>query len=194
MSFGPERAGSFSALAKRVKAWGREDCMSNRGEGAIGAILSVVALVAIGAFMYWLNLESQAIEEEREAAALAALEAQRDLNAGDLLADPAGAVGRDVVIDTIAVAAGLGEGAFSMALSETVAYPVLLSPDAIQRLRMANVTNLYGGDRVFVSGRVYTFNDSIRGEWVARGAVNAGMAGSIPTSPTFLLADSLLVH
>lgn len=168
--------------------------MSNRGEGAIGAILSVVALVAIGAFMYWLNTESRAVEAEREAAAAAALEAVRDLNAGDLLADPSGAVGREVVIDTIAVAAGLGQGVLTLALSETVAYPVLLSPDAIQRMRMANITNLYGGDRVFVSGRVYTFNDSIRGEWIAQGAVNAGMEGSIPMSPTFLLADSLVVH
>ncbi|MDX1395959.1 MAG: hypothetical protein R3195_16375 [Gemmatimonadota bacterium] len=168
--------------------------MSNRGEGAIGAILSVVALVAIGAFMYWLNLESREVEAEREAAAAAAIEAARDLHAGDLLADPAGAVGRDVVIDTIPVAAGLGQGALSIALSETVAYPVLLAPDAIQRLRMANITNLYGGDRVFLAGTVYTFNDSIRGVWVSEGAVNAGMEESIPMSPTFLLADSLVVH
>lgn len=167
--------------------------MSNKGEGAIGAILSVVALVAIGAFMYWLNLESQAIEAERAEAAAAAIEAMRDLNAGDLLADAPGAIGREVVIDTIPVAAGLGAGAFSMALSETVAYPVLLSPDAIQRLRMANIT-LYGGDEVFVSGRIYTLNDSIRGAWVDEGAVDAGMAASIPGGTTFLLADSLIVH
>ena len=167
--------------------------MSNRGEGAIGAILSVVALVAIGAFMYWLNLESQAIEAERAEAAAAAVEAERDLNAGDLLADAASAVGRSVVIDTIPVAVGLGPGAFAIALSETVAYPVLLSPDAIQRLRMANIT-LYGGDRVYLDGRVYTLNDSIRVAWVTEGAVNQGMEESIPTGPTFLLADSILVH
>ena len=167
--------------------------MSNRGEGAIGAILSVVALVAIGAFMYWLNQESQAIEAERAAEAAALIEAERDLNAGDLLADPGAAIGRNVVIDSIPVAAGLGQGAFSMALSETVGYPVLLSPDAIQRLRMQNV-NLYGGDIVYVHGRVYTLNDSIRGAWVLEGAVNEGMAEAIPTGPSFLLADSIFVY
>jgi len=167
--------------------------MSNRGEGAIGAILSVVALVAIGAFMYWLNLESQAIEAQRAEAAAAEVEADRDYNAGDLLADPGAAIGRIVTIDTIAVAAGLGAGALSIALSETVAYPVLLSPDAIQRLRMANIT-LYGGDRVYLDGRVYTLNDSIRAAWVSEGAVNEGMEGSIPGGPSFLLADSLIVH
>lgn len=167
--------------------------MSNRGEGAIGAVLSVVALVAIGAFMYWLNLESQAIEEQRAANVAAELEAEREYNAGDLLADASAAVGRSVVIDTIPVAVGLGAGAFSIALSEAVAYPVLLSPDAIQRLRMANIT-LYGGDRVYLEGRVFTLNDSIRGAWLAEGAVNEGMEGSIPAGPTFLLADSVLVH
>ncbi|MFV1985927.1 MAG: hypothetical protein ACC682_01485 [Gemmatimonadota bacterium] len=167
--------------------------MSNRGEGTIGAILSVVALVAIGAFMYWLYVESRGIEVQRAEAVAAELEADREYDAGDLLADPQAAMGRDVVIDTIRVAAGLGAGAFAMELSETVTYAVLLSPDAIQRLRMANIT-LYGGDRVFVSGRIYTLNDSIRGVWVTEGAVDAGMAESIPRGPTFLLADSLLVH
>lgn len=167
--------------------------MSNRGEGAIGAILSVVALVAIGAFMYWLNQESQAIEAERAAQAAALLEAERDLNAGDLLADPGSAIGRYAVIDSIPVAAGLGQGAFSMALSETVGYPVQLSSDAIQRLRMQNV-NLYGGDIVFVRGRIYTLNDSIRGVWVADGFVNEGMVEAIPAGPSFLLADSVFVY
>jgi hypothetical protein len=167
--------------------------MSNRGEGAIGAILSVVALVAIGAFMYWLNLESQAIEDQRAADAAAAVEAERDLNAGDLLADPGGAIGRDVVIDSLPVLAGLGQGVFSLALTETTGYPVLMSGDAIQRMRMANI-NLYGGDVVYVRGRVYTLNDSIRSAWVIEGAVNEGMAESIPAGPSFLLADSVFVH
>lgn len=167
--------------------------MSNRGEGAIGVILTVVALVAIGAFMYWLNLESKAIEDERAQAAAAAVEVERELNAGDLLNDPGGAIGRDVVVDSIAVAAGLGQGVFALALTETTSYPVLLSPDAIQRLRAQNTT-VYGGDRVFVRGRVYTLNDSIRGVWVVEGAVDAGMAENIPTGPSFLLADSVFVY
>lgn len=167
--------------------------MSNRGEGGLGAILSIVALVAIGGFMWWLNQQSRQIDEERAAAQAAALEDVRDLNAGDLLADPAGAVGRHVVLDSIRVASGLGQGAFSIALTDDRAYPVLMSSDPIQRLRAANVS-IYGGDLLFVSGQVYTFNDSIAGEWVTRGAVEQTMAGNIPTSPTFLLADSVIVR
>ena len=111
----------------------------------------------------------------------------------DLLNDPGGSIGRAAVVDSIAVATGLGQGAFALALSETTSYPVLLSPDAIQRLRAANTT-LYGGDLVFVRGRVYTLNDSIRGAWVNSGAVDAGMAENIPIGPSFLLADSVFVY
>ena len=167
--------------------------MSNRGEGGLGAILSVVALVSIGAFMWWLHQQSEQIEEQRAADAAAAIEQERDLGASDLLADPTAAVGRDVVIDSIPVAAGLGDGALTLRLSETTSFPVLLAPDAIQRLRIAKMT-LYGGDVLFVRGTVYTLNDSIRNEWVARGAVKEGMAESIPASPSFLLADSIYVY
>jgi len=167
--------------------------MSDKGEGGLRAILTIVALGAIGGLMWWLNQQSGQIEEERAAFAAAAVEAVRDWNAGDLLSDPRGAVGRRVVIDDIAIASGLGEGAFSLALSDAVTYPVLMESDPIQRLRMANVT-IYGGDKVYVSGQIYSFNDSISAVWVDQGAVNEGMGDQIPVSPTFLLADSVIVR
>ena len=167
--------------------------MSNRAEGGRRAILTIVALGSIVTLMWWLNQQSQQIEEERAAIAAAAAEAVRDWNAGDLLTDPRGAVGRRVVIDEITIASGLGEGAFSVALSDAVTYPVLMESDPIQRLRMANIT-IYGGDNIYVSGQVYTFNDSISAVWVDQGAVNEGMGDQIPVSPTFLLADSVLVR
>lgn len=167
--------------------------MSNRGEGGLGIVLGIVALASIAAFMYWLNLQAQGVEAERVAAEEAAVEASRDLAAGDLMADPRGALGRRVVIEGIRVATGLGEGAFSLALTDSLAYPVLLEADPIQRLRMANIT-IYGGDSVFVSGEVYTFTDSIGATWITAGAVSENMVEMIPASPTFLLADSVFVH
>lgn len=167
--------------------------MSNRGEGGLGVILSIVALAAIGGFMYWLNLQSRGIEEARAAAEAAEVEAARDLDASDLLANPQGAASRRVVIEGIRVASGLGQGSFALQLAENVAYPVLMEPDPIQRLRMSNTT-IYGGDSVFVSGQIYTFNDSIASIWVESGAVQEGMGEMIPSSPTFLLADSVHVH
>ena len=78
--------------------------MSNRAEGGLRAILTIVALGSIVTLMWWLNQQSQQIEEERAAIAAAAAEAVRDWNAGDLLTDPRGAVGRRVVIDEITIA------------------------------------------------------------------------------------------
>ncbi len=167
--------------------------MSNKGEGGLGVILSIVALAAIGGFMYWLSLQSRDIEEARAEAEAAAVEAARDLDASDLLVNPGGAVNRRVVIPGIRVSTGLGEGAFALQLSPDVAYPVLLEADPIQILRMSETT-IYGGDSVAVSGQVYTFNDSIAAVWVESGAVMENMSGLIPSSPTFLLADSVFVH
>ncbi len=168
--------------------------MSNRGEGALGAILSVVALVAIGAFMFWLNAESKQVEAERAAALAAQEAAMRDVTAADILESPAGVVGRHAVLDSVPVGLGLGQGVFTLSLGDSLFYPVLMSPDAIQRLRMADVTALYGGDLVYVEGQIYTLNDSIRGAWVTEGAVNETQAADIPTTPTFLRADSVVVY
>ena len=167
--------------------------MSDKGEGGLGVILSIVALAAIGGFMYWLNLQSRDIEEARAAAEAAEIEAARDLDASDLLADPRGSVNRHVRIEGIRIATGLGPGAFVLQLAPGVGYPVLLEPDPIQILRMTNTT-IYGGDSVAVSGQIYTFNDSIAGVWVESGAVQESMGELIPSSPTFLLADSVHVH
>ena len=167
--------------------------MSNKGEGGLGVILTIVALAAIGGFMYWLNLQSRNIEAERAEAVAAEAEAARDLDASDLLANPQGAVSRRVVIAGIRVAIGLGQGAFAIGLADDVDYPVLLEPDPIQILRMME-TEIYGGDSVALSGRVYTFNDSLAAVWVESGAVREGMGDQIPASPSFLLADSVHVH
>ena len=167
--------------------------MSNKGEGGLGVILSIVALAAIGGFMYWLNLQSQDIEQARADAEAAEVEAARNLDASDLLSDPAAAISRYVVIGGIRVATGLGEGAFALQLADEVAYPVLMESDPIQIFRMTETT-IYGGDSVFVRGQIYTFNDSIAGVWIESGAVLETMGELIPSSPTFLLADSVFVH
>lgn len=166
--------------------------MKERGEGGVGTVLSIVALVAIGAFMYWLYTQSSQIEETPPPMDETGEEIL--LGAADLASSPGGSVGRRAELDSIAVASGLGQGVFTVRLNDTLAYPVLMNPDAIQRLRAANVSSLYGGDVVYVGGRVYTLNDSIRAAWVEGGAVDEGMAGDLPASPSFVLADSVVVY
>ena len=161
--------------------------MTSNGEGGIGTLLSIVALVAIGVFLVWLYRESSQLEtviEPVEEVVLAA---------SDILADPAAAIGNRASLDSIPVATGLGQGAFALSLSESTPYPVLMSSDAIQRLRAVGIS-VFGGDVVFVSGHVYTMNDSIAGEWIRQGAVDQAMAASLPATVSFLLADSVVVY
>ena len=162
--------------------------MRCKGEGGIGTLLSIVALAAIGVFLVWLYRESSQIETT-------AIEPVEEvvLTAGDILADPAAAIGSRASLDSIPVATGLGQGAFALSLSESTPYPVLMSPDAIQRLRGVGIS-VFGGDVVFVSGHVYTMNDSIASEWIRLGAVDQALAGSLPASVSFLLADSVVVY
>ena len=111
-----------------------------------------------------------------------------------LAESPGGSVGKVVDIERVAVLESLGRGVFLVQLVSTGpegdggAYPVLLSPDLIARN-----TQVYGGDVVRLYGRVYSLNDSIRGQWVEAGAVNEATAGDLPMSASFLLADSLEV-
>lgn len=164
--------------------------MTSNGASGLGTVLSIVALGAIAGFMYWLNQRSG---ELPEATAEAPIEDIVPSNAADILANPAAVVGDEAQIDTIGVALGLGQGAFSLALDDSTAYPVLLNADAIQRLRMRSM-QVYGGDRVYVHGTIFTVNDSIRALWVEQGFVDETMAANIPITPSFILADTVDIH
>jgi hypothetical protein len=162
--------------------------MTSKGEGGIGTLLSIVALVAIGVFLVWLYRESSQIETTT-------IEPEEEvmITAGDILADPSAAIGRRASLDSIPVTTGLGQGAFALTLSESMSYPVLMTADAIQRLRATGIS-VFGGDVVYVRGQIYTMNDSIASEWIRQGAVDQAMAGSLPATVSFLLADSVLVY
>lgn len=161
--------------------------MTSKGEGGIGTLLSIVALVAIGVFLVWLYRESSQIETVAEPVE------EVVLAAGDILADPAAAIGNRASLDSIPVATGLGQAAFALSLSESTPYPVLMSSDAIQRLRATGVS-VFGGDVVYVEGQIYTMNDSIASEWIRQGAVDQAMAASLPATVSFLLADSVVIY
>lgn len=150
-------------------------------------LLTVLAVALIGGFMYWLYWRAQNLETTFQATQQADTAAEQVLTSMDsLAAAPAALSGERVRFDSAAVGKGLGRGVFTLRLNDTTAYPVLMNPTLIQRQ-----VELYGGDMVLVGGRIYTLNDSIRQSWVEGGAVDSAMADQIPSSPTFLLADTL---
>ena len=167
--------------------------MTQRGSTSLSTVLIIIAVAMVAGFLLWLYRTSQSLEEE-----VAPVMVEEDEGSLDLLAlsqDPETSVGNVAVIGEVAVLQSLGRGVFLVQLlsveaeGEGSAYPVLMSPDLI-----AGNTQVYGGDVVSLHGRVYSLNDSIRGQWVSAGAVNEAAAGSIPGIMSFLLADSLEVQ
>jgi hypothetical protein len=166
--------------------------MTQKGSTGLSTVLIIIAVAMVGGFLLWLYRTSQSLEDE---VAPVMVEGEDSLDLLALSQNPATSVGKVASIGEVAVLQSLGRGVFLIQLAsleaegEGNAYPVLLSPDLI-----AGNTQLYGGDVVSLYGRVYSLNDSIRGQWVSAGAVNEAAAGSIPGIASFLLADSLEVR
>ena len=151
------------------------------------SLLMVVAVAAMAGFLWWVYQEAQSVESSLTATPDSAqVEEETAITAATLAQDPASAIGRSAVFDSVEVDASLGRGVFTVALNDSVAFPVLLNPQMLQQ-----GATVYGGDRVTVGGRFYTLNDSIRNAWVDRGAVDSTRAGDLPTAAAFMLLDSL---
>lgn len=154
------------------------------------SLLLIVAVAATGGFLYWVYQQAQNTESSLQPAMQDTTSARnRPITPGLLAVDPASAVGRNAVLDSIEVGASLGRGVFTVNTSDSTAFPVLMNTEMIGR-----GATVYEGDRVTVGGRFYSLNDSIRNEWVSRGAVEQGNEGQLPASQAFLLADSLNIH
>lgn len=148
------------------------------------SLLLVVAIAAMGGFLFWLYQEASSLDEEVTPVMEDDSEAQFTLDS--LRESQDGLVGRTVTLDSAPVANSLGRGVFTLRLNDTLAYPVLMQTDLIQM-----ETNVIEGDQVTVRGRFYTLTDSIRSEWVSRGAVDSAATEEIPSSNSFMLADSV---
>lgn len=152
-------------------------------------ILALLAIAGIGAFFYWLDQESAALDtvvapvmEEEAPEAV-------DLNTAAMAADLQASIGQQGWLRFVRVDQRLGRAAFSIGLDAENSLPVLLSPDLIRR-----GTEVYANDQVNLHGKMFVLNDSIKGEWVSQEAVDAGNEGSIPDTPGFFLADSLSMN
>lgn len=165
--------------------------MQRKGAAGLTTVLGVAAVVLTVGFLFWLYQRASTLDQRVEPALedTAAEDGPPPLSLDELAAGPEEAVGSRAAVEQVGVATRLGRGAFSVRLGEARAYPVLLSRDLIQR-----EVQLYGGDVVSVWGRVYVFNDSIRGAWVEAGAVDEGQRDAVPASASFLLADSLVIQ
>lgn len=150
-------------------------------------LLTVLAVALIGGFMYWLYWRAENLETSFQVAeGQDTVEEQVVSNLDSLRSNLAGLAGQRVLFENAPVASGMGRAVFTLRLDDTTSFPVLMSPSVIQQ-----EVELYGGDVVLVGGRIYTLNDSIKQSWVESQALDSEMAGDVPETPTFLLADTL---
>jgi len=152
-------------------------------------ILALLAIAGIGAFFYWLDQESAALDTVVAPVMEEEVPEAVDLNTAAMAADLQAAIGQQGWLRFVRVDQRLGRAAFSIGLDAENSLPVLLSPDLIRR-----GTEVYANDQVNLHGKLFVLNDSIKGEWVSQEAVDAGNAGSIPDTPGFFLADSLSMN
>lgn len=150
-------------------------------------MLTIVAVLAVGGFLYWLTLQSKAVDREVDAVTEGEASGEtQDIVPAQLVDNPGSLVGTSGALRDVAVKQTLGRGVVTVDLDGTNAYPVLLGSDMIARN-----TQLADGQRITLYGRVYTLNDSIRSAWVAGDAVEQGRANAIPATTSFVLADSV---
>lgn len=162
--------------------------MAATGTRGVSTLLTVVALVTVGAFLGWLYWRAQSLPEPVTPETEAEANGGEVVTAERLLEDLEAAVGSTGGLDSLPVSQRLGRAAFSVQLNGQ-SYPVLMSTQLLERQ-----TEVYGGDLVSVEGRIYALNDSIRAAWVEQGLVDSGNQADIPGTPSFLLADSVGVY
>lgn len=160
--------------------------MGRSGFAGTSSLLLLLAIAAVGGFLFWLYTQAQSLEENVQPVMDDTASGSAAVTLETLATDPASAIGREAVLDTVVVSDRLGRAVFNLRLDDTLSYPVLLEAAFIQR-----GLTVYGGDRVTVGGRFYSLNDSIRDEWLSRGAVDTASADAIPAVASFLLADSV---
>lgn len=164
--------------------------MAGSGFRGMSSVLLVMALAATAGFLYWVYDQAQSLDRTvtPRMADTTSTEGSGEVTVEGLALNPGQVVGRDATFDSLEVASTLGRGVFTVALNDTTEFPVLMASDLIQR-----GATVYGGDRVNVAGRVYTFNDSIRSEWAERGAVDSESVDQVPATPAFLLAQEMTI-
>ncbi len=158
--------------------------MRKIGTAGSAPLLVIISLLALLGFFGWLYMQANAEVEE---VPIEIEEVEPEAIGLSDLGSPAGElIGKVAEIESGMVVRGLGRGAFTLNLGESMTYPVLLSSDLI-----AQGVAPRDGDRVNLKGRVYTLNDSIRSAWLEQGAIES-VAG-ISAAESFLLADSARV-
>lgn len=149
---------------------------SRRGAADLGLPLMIVAFLAIGGFLYWLNLQAKA-EVAEKAAIAEEMAAQEEAAAllgevvpGEALqTDPGLYAGRVITVEGLSIASMLGTQGFWLELPNRNPFLVSLS-EAVKAEGLA----LNAGATVNVSGTIHAMADSVLNAWSTAASIAQG--------------------
>ena len=158
--------------------------------GVLGKLTAItwpwatMAAILVAGFMYWLYLESSAIQP----AAVAADTSQALPHVADtaFVRDPTQYSRQRVLLSPVTVAEQIGRAALTADLPGLAGYPLILERSVLE----AGLT-VTGGDNLSIAGQVYALNDSIIEVYLQRGFFDLENRAKLEGHATFFLVDSL---
>ncbi len=158
--------------------------------GVLGKLTAVtwpwatMAAILVAGFMYWLYLESSAIQP----AAVAADTAGTLPHVADttFVRNPTQFSRQRVLLSPVTVSEQIGRAAITADMPGLAGYPLILERSVLE----AGLT-VVGGDKLSVAGQVYALNDSIIDVYMQRGFFDPDNRAKLEGHTTFFLVDSL---
>lgn len=155
-------------------------------------IFILVAVLAVAALIWWLAIQSQAVqgiavvEETPVADTVTGGEApaRGSVELAAIAAAPDSFVNQRVQVSGVSVAATLGEGTFWAEVPGANPFLVVLSPEAEQ-------PSLATGQTLDLAGSVALADEAALDEWIESGALPEGRREEAAFATHYLLADQL---
>jgi hypothetical protein len=158
--------------------------------GVLGKLTAVtwpwatMAAILVAGFMYWLYLESSAIQPM--AVAADTTEALPQIADTAFVRNPTQFSRQRVVLSPVKVAEQIGRAALTADLPGLTGYPLIL-----ERSVLESGLTVVSGDNLSVAGQVYALNDSIIEVYLQRGFFDLENRAKLEGHTTFFLVDSL---
>jgi len=150
------------------------DTGSRSGVADLGMPLMVVAFLAIGGFMYWLNGQAEAeralaLVEDTVSEPTTGMDGARVVDPVTIQLDASGVEGELITLEALEVQGMLGTQGFWIGMPNGNPFLVSMSEDV-----MAEGLSLSQGSGATVSGVVYAIGDSVLNAWTAAGTIGDG--------------------
>jgi hypothetical protein len=143
-----------------------------------------MAAILVAGFMYWLYVESSAIQP----AVVVADTTETVPQVADtvFVRNPTQFSRQRVLLSPVTVAEQIGRAALTADLPGLAGYPLIL-----ERSVLESGLTVVGGDNLSVAGQVYALNDSIIEVYLQRGFFDPENRAKLEGHTTFFLVDSL---